>query len=245
MPALFVFGHDLINRHYKKQDTTIYLVVSPPGTSAVGIGLIPCDNQLRGGPMKPVIAWLMLVLIGTAGFGRQGYPQSLENPTPEDAKSLRLFYTTMLRAYQRGHTDEFHQLVNKLELPDKGAWIQVNFQKDQATELSAQYAASFQEFTSRLAKNFGEALSPGSDFKIDEHKNTGRDVHALPGSSVPKTDLLVKSYKFVLTVPGTGRIEWMDSFAHVDGALRFIGQGAFPFWSGTRIIRVQKVTSRP
>ena len=56
---------------------TTRLVVSPPVDTAVGTPTSPCENRQRGTPMKPVLTWLMLVSMGTMGFG---YPRSLGNP---------------------------------------------------------------------------------------------------------------------------------------------------------------------
>jgi hypothetical protein len=151
----------------------------------------------------------------------------------------------MLRAYQQGHTEEFHVLVNKLALPDKDAWIQQNFRNDQLKELTTKYDSRFEAFETRLQQDFEKASDLGTDIEVDERENTGRNAYALPGPYAPKAEVPLKSYHIVLKIPGAGKIEWMDSFVDVDGALRFIGQGAFPFWSGTVVIRGQKVTSRP
>jgi hypothetical protein len=144
----------------------------------------------------------------------------------------------MLQAYQAGDTATFNQLANDLKLPSSDQWFRKSFGPDQVSTMNEKYDQSFQAFRSRLAKNFEKAGNVGTEVILEARNSKPlKGTSSSPTAPIPKVNIEIHSYRCVLTVQGKPRIEWMDSYVVVDGSLRYIGQGAFPFWGGPLIIK--------
>ncbi|MGD1156028.1 MAG: hypothetical protein ABSA41_09390 [Terriglobia bacterium] len=180
--------------------------------------------------MKIILWWLTLLLTCSPCLICQEPPKPLNAATPKDALSLQRYYAAMLRAYKRGDAAKYRQFVSDLELPHKDAWLKQEFGPDQAAVLSKEYAQSFENFSARLVKVFGQAPTSEAEITITRVGELSDRVSPPAGAPAPKRKISMESYKFVLTVTPDETMEWMTSFVQVDGVLRYIGGGAFPFW---------------
>jgi len=179
--------------------------------------------------MKPILSCLTLALICAAYLMGQESTKPPDVPIPKDGQSLLVYYKAMLRAYKRGDTARFHQLVSYFELPHKDAWIKDKFAADQVTTVSTKYSESFEDFSAELVRIFGQAPGPEAAITITPIPQGG-GFPPPANSPAPKTKVLMESYKFELTLSPNATLEWMTSYVQVGGGLRYIGGGAYPFW---------------
>jgi hypothetical protein len=182
---------------------------------------------------------IAILILGTCAVAQERTLIS-SSIVPTDAQSLQMYLGAMLHAYQAGDVSTFNELANDLKLPKADEWFHKSFGPDQANAMNENYRRSFQAFCSRLAEDFESSGNIAAELTVQERKSKLAGTSPSLSAPTPKVDLKINSYKCVLTVPGKGRTEWMDSFVVVDGSLRYIGQGAFPFWAGPLRIKVKK-----
>jgi hypothetical protein len=161
-------------------------------------------------------------------------------PPPNDLKTLTQYLSAAISSYQHGDVERFERLVDDLKLPNSEGWLQFQFGQEEGAELHVQYDRVFDAFRSRLADHAERLGKAPGELTLERWKKPSTDAAPLHPAPTPRGKIAVESFKYLLTASGQDRSEWMDSFVLVDGHFRFVGQGAFPFWSGPLAIRMRK-----
>lgn len=125
-----------------------------------------------------------------------------------DDGGLRTYLTRMLRAYQTGDMETFRRLANG---------------PGQAITMGQQCERSFLSFRSGLERGFERAGKGATDFEVERRNGPPAGATASPSAPAPKSDVKMIIFRIVMTTHGIGR------------KLRYIGQGAFPFWAAPRL----------
>jgi hypothetical protein len=184
-------------------------------------------------------AYLFFILV-FALFGVAQTRAPISVPTaPTNGHSLQAYLLTMLHAEQAGDEETVEKLADGLKLPDSAQWFSNAFGPAQTNSLSDKYDRSFLAFRSRLIKNFKGTDNAAAEISIEHHSTPPAGVNVSSAAPVPRTQVEVESFKCVLKTAGKGQTEWIDSFLRVEGTLRYIGQGAFPFWATPLSITVR------
>jgi hypothetical protein len=168
-------------------------------------------------------------------------PESNEvPPPPNDLKTLRQYLSSAISSYQNGEVKRFARLIDALKLPNSESWLRLQFGQEEGSKLNVQYDRVFDAFRSRLADHAERLGQTPGELTLEGWKKQSRDVAPLYPAPTTRSKIAVESFKYVLNASGKGRSEWMDSYVLVNGYFRFVGQGAFPFWSGPLAIRMRK-----
>jgi hypothetical protein len=182
-----------------------------------------------------------LTLVYAACCMAQGHAAISSPRPPVDTDSLRAYLTVMLRAYQAGDMDAFQRLANDLKLENAAQWLSHAFGPEQAITMGPQYEASFLSFRSGLERDFQRAGNAAAHFRVEQKHKLPTGVAASPSAPMPRSDVKTVFFRIVMIAQGVGGNEWMDCFVLVDGKLRYVGQGAFPFWAVPPRVRGERV----
>jgi hypothetical protein len=183
---------------------------------------------------------LIFVLLGAACAPAQNSTSMSSLAMPVNAESLQAYLMAMLKAQQIGDVDTFDRLANDLRLPKPEQWFDQSFGQDQVNAMKADYDRVFEAFRSRLTKNFQWSNDSSVELRLEPRNKLPGGTTASPSAPTPKAPVKIHTFKCVMAARGKGTLEWMDSFVLVDGTLRYIGPGAFPFWVGPLTITVRK-----
>lgn len=193
--------------------------------------------------MKRATCIFFVVVLATFGAAQMQAPISAP-AAPTDGQSLQAYLLTMLQAEQRGDVETVQKLADELKLPDSAQWFRDAFGPDQTSSLSNNYDRSFVAFRFRLIKNFQWTENAPAEISVEYTNAPSVGIVASSTDPVPRTQVEIESFKCVLKAAGKGGQEWMDSYVRADGTLRYIGQGAHPFWVTPRV-RVCSRTQMP
>jgi hypothetical protein len=152
-----------------------------------------------------------------------------------DAKGLEHQYQATIDAFG-GKSGQFHQAFAIFSLPNPADWFAKYFEKAQAEELGWDYESELGTYERILIRGM-DAVPPDTSFRVrckPPHADPitrmqPRSVATLPGVSIP-IEQFVTEFDPIKKL-GHGRFSMLVNYVYVDGAFRYVGRGAFPFWS--------------
>jgi TonB family protein len=184
----------------------------------------------------------VLVLTTVAGARTAGTPQStgtvqttpLYSPSKDGFRSQ---LDAIVQYYRTGDTTTGRHLIDKLRLPHAEEWFTEHLGPEQSVKLTERYDRLFANFEESLEKTIEAVVADrGSDLVTDLKEGMGEspsDVRR-PGAklsgmvSVKKPNLFYGHFRIIVRKKDS--TSWADTFVHEDGAFRFLGFGAWPFW---------------
>ena len=174
-------------------------------------------------------------------------PQVQEGTYPDNPDGLQLQAQKVLRAYFSGDQRAFEASTRQFALPEPEAWLGHTFGSEHAAELAADYRKYFKSFQSALARQL-ERWRETDEVAVRVsplQKLPGRDrVMPRPDAPTPQEPVNVQRFQFTLQALGQRASSlWVDSFVYREGAFRFIGPGAFPFWDHPLVVRLNAASS--
>jgi hypothetical protein len=201
---------------------------------------------------------LAAVLCGLLGaysaFGLRGSfakePQASTPPAyPQTADGFNAQMSAVVDAYQKGDAVEGHGLLEQFRIPNSVDWFGDQIRPELNEIMAKRYARLFEKFVNvtenrlqDLARAKGPkmvtVLKPGSADSPSADKTSG------PGSMKPSGIVTVKQPAcfnafFSIKLTSTAHtvfageyksVSWEDTYIYQDGAFRFAGRGAWPFW---------------
>lgn len=153
-----------------------------------------------------------------------------------DAKGLENQYQPFLDAFAAVKPAEFHKALAVFALPNPADWFAKYFAKDQVELLIRQNEAELNAYEQALLRSMA-AVPPGTRFHVRcKIPHPDPTIHMQPraGASVPIADIAVEQFVCEFSpVPKLkhGRFSMYVNYVYVDGSFRYIGTGAYPFWS--------------
>jgi hypothetical protein len=152
-----------------------------------------------------------------------------------------------MRAYFSGDRREFEARTRRLfALPEPESWLTRAFGPARAVDLAADYRKHFKAFQSSFARNL-ERWRGADDLTLQAwalQTLPSRDrMMPRPDAPVPQESVDIRRFQFTLRASGRAPSQWVDSFVYDDGAFRFIGRGAFPFWDHPLVLRLDTPAS--
>jgi hypothetical protein len=153
-----------------------------------------------------------------------------------DAKGLENQYQPFLDAFAAVKPAEFHAAIAIFALPNPADWFAKYFAKDQVEQLVRQNESELNAYEQALLRSMA-AVPPGTRFRV-----RCKLPHADPTTRIsPRLDAIQPSAaipveQFVTEFDSTpkmknGRFSLVVNYVYVDGAFRYVGKGAYPFWS--------------
>lgn len=153
-----------------------------------------------------------------------------------DAKGLENQYQPFLDAFAAVKPAEFHAALAAFGLPNPADWFAKHFLKDDAPQLDKNYESELDAYEQALLRSMA-AVPPGTRFHVRcKIPHPDPTIHMQPraGASVPIADIAVEQFVCEFTPAPkqkNGRFSMYVNYVYVDGSFRYIGTGAYPFWS--------------
>jgi hypothetical protein len=186
--------------------------------------------------MKAVIS--LLCLIGAvcwgASYARLEAVSTTETYT-HDASGLEKEFGPFFEAYSKGDVAAQDQAISVFRVPDAKGWFEQSFRAEDVEQLmwDDETAVSF------LGKNF---LARGMDMvargalfhakcEAQVVKKEG-PVKPRASSMNPVKDVNVEQFNIEIHANESEKLfSFLGNFVYVNGAYRYVGGGALPFWS--------------
>jgi hypothetical protein len=153
-----------------------------------------------------------------------------------DAKGLESQYQPFLDTFAAVKPAEFHQALSVFGLPNPADWFAKYFAKDQVEQLVRQNESELNDYEQALLRSMA-AVPPGARFRVRcklPHADPTMRISPRPDAIQPSAAIPVE--QFVTEFDSTskmknGRFSLVVNYVYVDGAFRYVGKGAYPFWS--------------
>jgi len=170
-----------------------------------------------------------------------------EKPTTATANAREVYQHTgtglekqfdeLLRAYQAGDRPRLDAAMSSFSLPNPQVWFVEMFGPSQGDKLVNSYAKSFAGFQPQIT-GIIEHYGKNTDLRLAAHLSKAWDLQDTVATGidsstvVPLKNVSIEAYNLWLSPEGHGAAgtAWMESFVYLDGAFRYLGGGASPFW---------------
>jgi len=151
--------------------------------------------------------------------------------------AFRTQVTAIFQSYRAGDTANGRKSLDQFRLPNPEAWFSEHVSPQQSTELAKRYdrlyanfADSFEHTVEDIVANRHAELMPTLETGRGETPNWSSPSAKLSGIvSVNPATLFFCTFQ--ITVQKRNTTSWGDAFVYEDGAFRFVGFGAWPFWA--------------
>jgi len=165
-------------------------------------------------------------------------PEITEAPAAfsHDAKGLENQYQPFLDAFAAVKPAEFHAALAVFALPNPADWFAKYFAKDQVEQLVRQNEAELNAYEQALLRSMA-AAPPGTRFRVRcklPHADPTMRISPRPDAILPSAAIPVEQFVTEFdSIPKmkNGRFSLVVNYVYVDGAFRYVGKGAYPFWS--------------
>lgn len=164
---------------------------------------------------------------------------------PHSPQGFEAQYTDVFRAYKAGDAQRMKALLDGFAIP--ASWFTEVFGPEQGGELAKQYSAEFAYFEfsdkRRLVSIAGNAdttieLSPRPETAVlkPPPKPAPTSLKPVPASEKYEIHYYARTGSVTKgTKPSD--LAWVHSFIYLDGAFRYFGTGAYPFWDPAKVRR--------
>ena len=148
-----------------------------------------------------------------------------------DGKGLQKQFDPFLKAVPNGGPDRLKDSFTEFALPNPEAWFGEYFSKDQVAQLLRDNEADLDKYRNSLTNGIRRFLQPPYwvRCKLETHLST---------TLKPRTDAIqpitappIEQYTITFTGANGRSMFQLGNFVYVDGAFRYLGGGAYPFWS--------------
>jgi hypothetical protein len=186
----------------------------------------------------------LLLPLGLAGVAyREARLTAADFPFPcppnksysHDAKGLEQEYDPFLKALAKGDITAADESYKVFAIPVPNAWFALYFKKESVEQLGWDYEPELENERKSLL-TMTRMIGRGQLLRFHAHcKSPDRDPTAnlvprndsiLPDSAVP-----VEQFTVEFVADPKRRFSFLANFVYVEGAFRYVGKGAYPFWS--------------
>ncbi len=186
-------------------------------------------------PYKSVIP-LSLGLVSVLGLAlpisKTGRPSP---PTySQDAKGLQKQYDPLLKAYSKGKQEEIDKEFSIFLLPDEDKWFGEYFSATDIEKLKEDYSQVVRLHEQGFITITTKVLHTTSKFRAhcSPHGSGDKTKFQPRADAIRSTrDVPVEQFEVEFTSDDGKKFSDLENFVYVDGAFRFLGKGAYPFWA--------------
>ncbi len=171
----------------------------------------------------------VLLLNASSNAQTAGYPQSKDG--------FRSQLDAIVQHYRAGDTATGRRLIDQFRLPNSEQWFTEYLGPEQSAKLTERYGRLFANFAESLEKTIEAVVAHReSDLVTDLDEGKGESPSSVrrPGaklSGIVSVKHPSLSYgHFIITLKTKESQSWADTLVYEDGAFRFLGFGAWPFW---------------
>jgi hypothetical protein len=188
---------------------------------------------------KPAVIAALICLVPLAGMTES---RTNSKAAIQDAKTyansregVQEQFAELIRVARTNDESAINKELDSLSIPDPNGWVASHFAAEHVVQEQEAYQQAFKKFRAYIWSVVGSlGKNPEFALKVEESQI------APPLSDVgfeglvprPRDAVKVENYRFIsnVSVPQSGKPEWVSSFIYLDGRFRMIG-GTFPFWA--------------
>ena len=170
-----------------------------------------------------------------------GFGSPLKSTDPpaafsHDAKGLESQYQPFIEAFAAGNSTQAHQAFAIFSLPNPADWFAKYFARDQVEQLGRDNESELSTYERVLLRWMG-AVPAGTKFRVrckPPHADPTTRMPPRPDAILPSVPIPVEQFVTEFDpIPklSHGRFSMLVNYVYVDGAFRYVGKGAYPFWS--------------
>jgi hypothetical protein len=202
-------------------------------------------RAMRAGSSVIALVALATLSVARSNSARSGslphfssLPEIADAPAAfsHDAKGLENQHQRFLDAFAAVKPAEFHQALAIFSLPNPSDWFAKYFPRDQVEQLVQQNESELNAYEQALLRSMA-AVPPGTRFRVRcklPHPDPTMRISPRPDAILPSAAIPVEQFVTEFDpIPKmkTGRFSLVVNYVYVDGAFRYVGKGAYPFWS--------------
>lgn len=162
------------------------------------------------------------------------YGSATSDTYKQDAHGLAKQFEPFLKAYSKGDTVGQEEAFKVFRFPDAKTWFGDYFKPDDVQQLVWDIEAEVNVGRNSLATMMGIA-DRGGRFHAHCKPHPAKDsatVKARESTVHPLKEVPVEAFDIELQAEGSGkRFSFLGNFVYVEGAYRYVGKGALPFWA--------------
>jgi hypothetical protein len=184
------------------------------------------------------ICLILLFAFPTLTTANRSAVLSFASSYHHDAKGLEAEYQPFLNAFNKGQGPPFDKEFAALTIPDPAGWFGEYFETEQVQALVDDYEAEVAAEQKSLFTIMTKFWPSGTHFKVHCKPHPPSPAGFQPRQSAyePRKAISVEQFdvEFEADKPGTKGSRSMSILVNAvwtDGAYRYVGKGAYPFWS--------------
>jgi hypothetical protein len=164
---------------------------------------------------------------------------------PDDshsAKGLELQYQLLDQAYSSGNSAEIDRTFAGFSLPNPTSWFSKHFAQEHAERLAQGYRSDLEIYKQAILNSM-RSSPPGTAFRVRckiPHPDRAAWIQPRADAPQPIVPIQIEQFETEWRPERSGKAERFSmfvSYVYVDGAFRYVGRGAYPFWSMPDAIR--------
>ena len=161
----------------------------------------------------------------------------------QNAKSLELQFQPLLQALATAGTPaEIDRALAIFSLPNPTEWFGKYFAKEHVDHLSGEYEKTFEAYRRDILDSLKRSPA-GTPFRVHckaPHPDPSARIQPRQDAVLPIVALQIEQFvtDFEPEHHTNGaRFSLFANYVYVDGAYRYVGKGAYPFWSAPETAR--------
>lgn len=151
-----------------------------------------------------------------------------------DAKGLQKQYDPLLKAYSKGNQEEIDKEFSIFLLPDEDKWFGEYFSAADIEKLKEDYHQKAHAHKQGFITITTKVMHSTSRFHAHcspPDPNHPTKVEPRADAIQPTRDVPVEQFRVEFTSDDGKKMSNLENFVYIDGAFRFVGIGAYPFWA--------------
>ena len=155
---------------------------------------------------------------------------------PQSSKEFQSQIAAILQAYRKHDAAKGRQLIEQFRLPNARDWFAAHLNPARSAEFAGRYDRLYENFAGSFELTVEDIIAAkgadlGATVKTADEKPAEDLLFVGKRSGVVTTTPVDLFFcMFQITVKKTPNVSWGSTFVEQDGAFRFIGNGAWPFW---------------
>jgi hypothetical protein len=195
---------------------------------------LPCRGPSNATRKQQAI-WFIRVLTVLCVFGGIALPEAPGQNTgrtyKHEVRGLEKQFGPFLKAVSNGEPDRLKASFAEFALPAPDVWFGEYFTRDQIQQLVWDNEAELDAYRNSTATLLRRFFPPPYwvHCKLETHIST--DIKPRAEAVQPITPVPIEQYTITFSGANGHSMTQLANFVYVDGAFRYVGKGAYPFWS--------------
>lgn len=164
-------------------------------------------------------------LLGAGGSDTKTYSH--------DARGLEKQNEPLLKSYAKGNPDRTNKEYAVFILRNANQWFADYFPASNVQQWGRDYEAEAENYK-RSPPGMMKILQPGGKFQAHcSPPDPNHKTKLQPSADAPQPtkEIPIEQFEIRFVTDGGKSFSILGNFVYVDGAYRYLGKGAYPFWS--------------